>query len=132
MTNSITINNTDAYESRIIEGQIAYWKFKSAASVQTFMDAFMEFQEMIAKPSINSLLVNVEMENAWGKEIQEIWLKTGDVLEEQNILKWAVVSSETSKELTIKYLVKGGKEGKRKYDSFVTPNEDKAIGWLLS
>ncbi len=120
-----------SYESKVINNSIAYWKFLKDASVETFMSAFTEFSVMITNPRITSLLVNVEMENAWGKDIQEIWIRTGDILDQSWVSKWAVVTKESSKELTIKYLIRGGGT-KRKYDHFVSKTEEEAINWLRS
>ncbi|MEM9327117.1 MAG: hypothetical protein AAGA85_15725 [Bacteroidota bacterium] len=120
------------YESKVIDQRIAYWKFKEEATGQTFASAFNEFLGMVGQPAITNLLVNVEMKNAWNRSIQDIWLKTGEVADHHGITKWAVVTSETGKELTIRYLIKGGAGGKRRYAQMVTDDEAEAIDWLLS
>jgi len=119
------------YESKIVKNQIAYWKFLKGSTLETFMDAFEQFHKMINDPNISLLLVNVEMDNAWGREIQEIWIKTGDVLDQTNIRKWAVVTKEVAKELTIKHLIKGAGKVTRNYDHFVGKSESEAIRWLM-
>ncbi|MEP1096734.1 MAG: hypothetical protein ABJG78_16575 [Cyclobacteriaceae bacterium] len=125
------ITSTKFYESKIVKNQIAYWKFLKGSTPETFMDAFEEFNTMITNPKISSLLVNVEMDNAWGREIQDIWIKTGDVLDQTNIKKWAVVTKEVAKELTIKHLIKGAGKVTRSYDHFVGKSENEAIKWLM-
>ncbi len=126
------MSSNQHYESKVIQDKIAYWKFLKDATAETFMNAFVEFNSMITNPNINFLLVNVEMENAWGKEIQDLWIKTGNVLDQNSVAKWAVVTQEFSKELTIKHLIKGGGTATRSYDHLVAKTEEEAINWLLS
>ena len=120
------------YESKVIDQQIAYWKFKENASSETFTQAFNEFVNMVQQPSITNLLVNVEMKDAWNRSIQDIWLKTGEIADQHGIMKWAVVTPETGKELTIRHLIRGGGRGERQYAQMVTTDESEAIGWLLA
>lgn len=117
------------YESKIIDDHIAYWKFKIDATPTTFAEAFDEFNTMVRSPKISKLMVNVEMKNAWGRDIQEIWLKAGEIADTSGITKWTVVSQEKSKQLTIRHLVKGG-GAKRQYSYYITDNESSGFDWL--
>ena len=69
------------------------------------------------------------MKNAWDEHIQNIWLQTGAVADQSGIVKWGIVTPEGNKGLTISYLVKGGKEGKRSYDHFISQSEDEVLEW---
>lgn len=124
--------STKFYESKIVKNHIAYWKFLPGSTPETFIDAFKEFHVMITNPNISSLLVNVQMDNAWGQEIQDIWIKTGDALDQTSIKKWAVVTQEVAKELTIKHLIKGAGKVKRNYGHFVGKSESEALRWLMN
>jgi len=120
---------TTEYESRIIDTKVAYWKFKEKATPQTFQEAFAEFNKMVHRPEVTSLVVCVEMENAWGREIQDIWLKTGEVADLAGITKWGIISPTLYKKYVIRFLVKGGKEGNRRYQYLISDNEEKVITW---
>ena len=112
------------YESRIIDNKIAYWKFKESSTPETFQKAFEEFNEMVHSPQVTRLVVCVEMKNAWGMDIQDIWLKTGEIADMAGIKKWGIISPSLIKKYVIRFLVKGGKDGTRKYQYLISDNEE--------
>ncbi|OLS23607.1 MAG: hypothetical protein HeimC3_08600 [Candidatus Heimdallarchaeota archaeon LC_3] len=126
------MSNSKSYESEIISNgskSIAYWKFKENSTPQTFQDAFVEFNESVHKPEVSRLVVNVEMKNAWNQEVQSLWLKTGELADEAGIEKWGIVTPNATKKLTIQYLIKGGRNGSRKYSHLISTSESEVIDW---
>jgi len=129
MSNTDTAKN---YESKIIGGKVAYWKFKENAVEKSFLQAFDEFQTMVEKNSITRLVVAVEMHDPWGKQIQDIWIKTGEIADKAGIKKWGIyVPEENFKKPTIRFLVNGGGRGTRSYEHFISSDERDVINWAL-
>jgi methyl-accepting chemotaxis protein len=117
------------HESAVINGNIAYWKFLPGATAQSFMDAFDEFNELVHRPEITRLVVAVEMKNPWEQSIQHLWIKTGEIADQVGIKKWGVVPPDMNKEMTVKHLIRGGKDGHRSYETYVSSSEDEVIEW---
>ena len=116
---------------QILDGHIAQWGFTEAATVETFENAFEEFNEVIRRPEIDRLLVKVhESDTSWGKDIQDIWLSTSVILDEVGIEKWGVVAPKDIKRLLIQFLVAGGRERELHYEYFVSHSEDEILNWL--
>jgi len=126
------VDIVETYESRIIGGKVAYWKFKSNANEKSFASAFEEFKKMVNKSRIKSLVVAVEMDDPWGKKIQDLWIKTGEIANDAGIEKWGVYVPENNfKKPTIRYLMNGGSTGNREYEKFISSNEQEVISWAL-
>lgn len=123
---------TDFYVNKIIDGTISYWKFLETATPKTFMDAYEIFKAQVNRSTVKGLMVVVEMQDAWSRDVQHIWIQTGDVAERCGIERWGVVSSSTQKLLTIRRLVSGAGERNRAYDYMVSPSEDEVLAWLRS
>jgi methyl-accepting chemotaxis protein len=117
------------HESRVIEGSIAYWRFLPGATADSFRAAFDEFNELVHRPEITRLVVSVGMKDPWAESIQHLWLKTGEIADDAGIEKWGVVAPDMNKEMTINYLIQGGKEGSRGYETYVSSSEDEVIEW---
>jgi ABC-type transporter Mla subunit MlaD len=117
------------HESRVINGNVAYWRFLSGATAESFTAAFEEFNELVHRPEITRLVVSVGMKNPWAESIQDIWIKTGEIADQAGIEKWGVVAPDMNKEMTINYLIQGGKDGTRSYETYVSSSEDAVIEW---
>ncbi len=117
-------------ESKIIDGNIAYFLFKKEAGPDTFTEIFPDFQQKVADPKIDRMIVDVQMDNAWGKSIQELWLQTGKTANDAGIKRWGVVTAEPKKQMTIEFLIKGGKEGGRDYETYVAQSLDEVLEWI--
>jgi uncharacterized protein YcnI len=120
----------DMTESKIIDGNIAYFRFNKGATAEDFKTLFPDFQAKVQDPKVDKMIVDVQMDDAWGRSIQDIWLQTGQVADEAGIKRWAVVTAEPSKEMTINYLIKGGKERNRSYETHVSESLDKVLAWI--
>jgi hypothetical protein len=119
-------------ESKIIDGKIAYFRFNKGAGPETFAEIFPDFQAKVNSPAVDRMIVDVQMGDAWGKDIQDTWLQTGKVADAAGITRWGVVTAEPSKRMTIEFLVKGGKERDRTYDAFVSDSLDDVLAWIRS
>jgi len=118
------------HQSRVLDGHIACWEFFETADADSFKAAFDEFYELIHRDHIDALVVDVKMKDAWGKDIQELWLKTGELADEAGIKRWGVVTPNLSKKITIRHLVKGGKEGNRSYAYLISDSLDEILTWI--
>ena len=123
---------SNLFESKIIDEKIAYWKFFEHAAIDSYSDAYTEFEEMVRRPEITKLMVVVDQSDAWDEAIHSLWIKTGEAAEENNISKWGIVTpSSFIREMTIKRLVGGGSFNKiRKYQYFVSQKEGEVLDWL--
>lgn len=119
-------------ESKTIDDNVAYFRFNSGATAETFQEIFPEFKAKVSDPKIDKMIVDVQMDDAWGKDIQSVWLQTGEVADQAGIKRWGVVTVEPSKKMTIQYLIKGGKERNRSYDTFVSDSLDEVRNWITS
>ncbi len=119
-------------EIKELDGGVAYFKFLQGATGQTFQNIFTEFQNLVSKPNVTKMIVDVEMKDAWGKDIQEVWLQTGSAADAAGIKRWGVVTAETSKTMTISFLIKGGKERNRSYETYVGSSLDDVVAWIHS
>ncbi len=120
------------YESKIIDGKIAYWRFFKHATVDAFAEAFEEFKEMVQGPRITSLLVAAEMHTAVDNSIQHFWLETSEMASQNGITKWGIVIPKEliMKKLAIQGLVRKGKSGQVAYDYLISDNEQEVLAWL--
>ncbi|NBB90361.1 MAG: hypothetical protein GVY23_04030 [Spirochaetes bacterium] len=123
---------SDLTESKIMDGNIAYFKFNKGAGAEDFQQLFPDFQTKVQDPSVDKMIVDVQMDDAWNKSIQEIWLQTGKVADDAGIKRWGVVTAEPGKTMTINFLIKGGKERNRSYETYVSENLDDVLKWIRS
>ena len=72
-------------ESKIFEGNIASFRFNPGATAETFDEILPDFQSKVTSPKVDRMIVDVQMTDAWGRSIQEIWLRTGEVAEAADI-----------------------------------------------
>lgn len=119
-------------ESKIMEGNIAYFRFNKGAGPEDFQQIFPDFQAKVNDPNVDRMIVDVQMDDAWGRDVQDIWLQTGEVADKAGIRRWGVVTSEPSKKMTIQFLIKGGKERNRSYDTHVSDSLDEILQWVRS
>lgn len=117
-------------ESKIIDGKIAYFRFNKGAGPETFQETFPDFQAKVNSPAVDRMIVDVQMDDAWDKSIQDTWLQTGKVAADAGITRWGVVTAEPAKRMTIEFLIKGGKERNRPYDTFVSEDLDEVLEWI--
>lgn len=123
---------SDLTDSKIIDGNIAYFLFKKGAGPQDFQEIFPDFQAKVQDPKVDRMIVDVQMDDAWGKDIQQVWLQTGDVADQAGIKRWGVVTVEPSKKMTINHLIKGGRDRTRSYEGYVSDNLDDVLNWIKS
>lgn len=119
-------------ESKIMDGNIAYFRFNKGAGPQDFQEIFPDFQAKVNDPNVDRMIVDVQMDDAWGRDVQDIWLQTGEVAEKAGIHRWGVVTAEPSKKMTIQFLIKGGKERNRSYETNVSDSLDEILQWIRS
>ena len=123
---------SDLTESKIMDENIAYFKFNKGAGADDFQQLFPDFQAKVQDPSVDKMIVDVQMEDAWGKSIQDIWLQTGKVADDAGVKRWGVVTAESGKTMTINFLIKGGKERNRSYETYVSEDLDDVLKWIRS
>lgn len=118
------------YKSEIIGGSLAYFEFSESTGEEAFELGLIELRQFVEKGEIKNLLVDVtDMTTAWSKEAQKVWLDTGVLCNENNILKWGVVSPEVGKAYTIRYLIKGA-GSKRNYKAKVSNSKEELLEWF--
>ena len=118
------------YENKVLGGNTAYFKYYESSGQVNFQEGLDEFLKAIIKPEITAVLVEIcEPKAAWSAKGQKAWLENGELADKNGITKWAVICTEDSKLLTLRYLVKGAKT-KRNYKSLVSKNESECYKWL--
>lgn len=118
------------YLSKTIDGNIAYWKFLKNATAESFKDAFEEFLALVSMKHINRLIVAVEMNDAWEPKIKDLWIKTGEVANQNGIKKWGVVTESHIKKLSVSFLMKGANQATRDYEHYVSDSEEDVLDWI--
>ena len=84
-------------------------------------------------PNVDVIMVVVEDdETLFNKEMQDIWIMTGDLADQNGLKKWGVVVPSMTKEVTLQYLVQGGQDGDRNYEHFISTDEDEVLSWVRS
>ena len=63
-------------------------------------------------------------------EIQGYWLRTGEIAQENGIVKWGVVAAGTPRQMTVRYLLRGGNGGSRTYQRFVSDSLRDVLEWI--
>lgn len=115
---------------RLLDGRISYWRFAEDAGEETFRLAFDLFDEVIHRDSVTRLVIRVEMKDSFlGRAIQRIWLRTGEILDTAGVEKWGVVVSDPLKIPTLRFLVRGGHDGQRRYAQLVSGCEEEVLRW---
>ena len=118
------------HESKILDGHIAYFRFLKGNPLESYAQGLEEFKEMTQRPEVNTLMVVVEDDEAmFGEAMQQVWLDTGVLADNNGIEKWGVVVPNTAKQITIEYLVQGGADGIREYDHYVGDDEEDVLDW---
>lgn len=123
---------SDRMEHRTIDTDIAYFRFLKGAGATDFYTMFPEFQALVERPEIDKMVIDIQMNDAWGGEIQDIWLQTGEFAEGAGIKRWGVVTPESSKKMTIRHLIKGGRARNRAYETYVSDSLDEVLQWIRS
>lgn len=120
----------DIAEQRLIDGDIAYFKFSKGAKPEDFLRVFPSFKAMVSDPRVSRMIVDVQMDDVWGKDIQDVWLRTGAEAQAAGIRRWAVVTGDSTKQMTIRHLIRGGRERNRSYESHVAADLEEALAWI--
>lgn len=125
-------NNTEqkAHVVKILDDHILYFRFLKGNDIENYQVGLQECKDNMALPNVDVLMVVVEDdETMFNKDMQEIWLMTGDLADANGLVKWGVVVPSLSKEITIQYLVQGGQDGDRNYEHFISTDEDEVMEW---
>ncbi len=119
------------YENQVIDRDMAYWKFKSKATLDDYISAFHEVILLVGKPNIKKLMVVIEAANAWDDETMVFWVKTRDIANEFNIKKWGIVTPNAIiRKDMIRQLV--ASNGNNTFTHFVSQVEQEAMEWIKS
>ena len=122
-----------AHITKIIDDHILYFKFLKGNAIANYMVGLEECKENMAKPNVDVIVVVVEDEETmFNKNMQDIWLMTGDLADQNGLIKWGVVVPSLSKQVTIEYLVQGGKDGDRDYEHLIAMDENEVLKWARS
>ncbi|MCG8385376.1 MAG: hypothetical protein MJA30_07535 [Cytophagales bacterium] len=115
---------------KILDDHILYFRFLKGNDIENYQVGLQECKDNMSLPNVDVLVVVVEDdETMFNKEMQEIWLMTGDLADANGLVKWGVVVPSLSKEITIQYLVQGGQDGDRNYEHFISTDEDEVMEW---
>ncbi len=118
------------HESKVIDGKIAYFRFLKGNPVDSYGQGLEEFKGMVQSDSLDTLMVVVEDDDAmFGKDMQKVWLDTGEFADQNSIIKWGVAVPNLAKQITIEYLIQGGDDAVREYDHFVSDSENEILEW---
>ncbi len=119
-----------AHIMKIVDDHILYFRFLKGNAVENYQVGLQECKDNMTLPNVNRIVVVVEDDDTmFNKEMQGIWLMTGDLADQNGLTKWGVVVPSLAKEVTIEYLVQGGKDGDRDYDHFISTEEDEVMDW---
>ena len=125
--------NKKAHITKIIDDHILYFKFLRGNEISNYMVGLQECKDNMAKPNVDIIVVVVEDEDTmFNKSMQDIWLMTGDLADQNGLIKWGVVVPSLTKQVTIEYLVQGGKDGDRDYEHLISMDEDEVLKWARS
>ena len=125
--------NKKAHITKIIDDHILYFKFLRGNEISNYMVGLQECKDNMAKPNVDIIVVVVEDEETmFNKSMQDIWLMTGDLADQNGLIKWGVVVPSLTKQVTIEYLVQGGKDGDRDYEHLISMDEDEVLKWARS
>lgn len=100
-----------------IDNHIGYFKFMEDADASDFAAAFEDYHKMVTNPLVKRFVVVMETKT-WNNQIEEIWLNTAKMAEENDIERWGIVSPDSAiHKMTLKRVVK-------KNDFIENPNYD--------
>ena len=124
-------NETQAsHVMKIVDDHILYFRFLKGNELQSYMVGLQECKENMEKPNIDTIVVVVEDdETMFNKDMQDIWIMTGDLADANNLVKWGVVVPSLAKQVVLEYLVQGGKDGDRDYEYLISTDEEDVISW---
>lgn len=118
---------------KIIDDHILYFRFLKGNEISSYQAGLQECKENMEKPNIDVIMVVVEDdETMFNKNMQDIWIMTGDLADQNDLFKWGVVVPSLSKQVAIEYLVQGGKDGDRDYEYLISTDEEDVISWCKS
>ena len=119
--------------TKIIDGHILYFRFLKGNQLSSYQVGLQECKENMELPHVDTIMVVVEDdETMFNKEMQDIWLMTGDLADKNGLVKWGVVVPSLTKQVTIDYLVQGGKDGDRDYEHLISTDENDVLAWCRS
>jgi len=115
---------------KIVDNHILYFRFLKGNELPSYMAGLQECKENMEKPNIDVIIVVVEDdETMFNKEMQDIWLMTGDLADKNDLIKWGVVVPSLAKQVVLEYLVQGGKNGDRDYEYLISTDEEDVMSW---
>ncbi|MDN5202218.1 hypothetical protein QQ008_12610 [Fulvivirgaceae bacterium BMA10] len=124
---------SQSHEMKIVNGDILYFRFIKGNKVEAYSVGLQQCKDNMVKPEVTKIVVVVEDEDTmFSSDMQDIWLMTGELADANGLDKWGVVVPSLEKEITIRYLVNGGKDGVRNYDSFISDDETEVMEWAAS
>ena len=124
---------TKAHITEIIDDHILYFRFLKGNKLENYQVGLQECKDNMALPNVDVIVVVVEDdETMFNKDMQGIWLMTGDLADQNGLVKWGVVVPSLTKEITIEYLVQGGQDGDRNYEHFISTDEEEVMDWAKS
>ncbi len=119
-----------AHIMKIVDNHILYFRFLKGNELSSYEEGLQECKDNMGKSEVDVIMVVVEdIETMFAKEMQDIWLMTGDLADQNGLVKWGVVVPDMAKQVTIEYLVQGGKDGDRDYEHFISTDEDDVMNW---
>ncbi|TRX57770.1 hypothetical protein FNH22_15290 [Fulvivirga sp. M361] len=122
-----------AHITKIVDDHILYFRFLKGNALENYQVGLQECKDNMALPNVDVIVVVVEDDNTmFNKEMQDIWIMTGDLADQNGLVKWGVVVPSLAKEITIQYLVQGGQDGDRNYEHFISTDEEEVIAWAKS
>lgn len=118
---------------KIVDDHILYFKFLKGNELSSYQVGLQECKDNMEKPNIDVIVVVVEDDDTmFNKEMQDIWLMTGDLADANNLVKWGVIVPSLAKQVAIEYLVQGGKDGDRDYEYLISTDEEDVMLWAKS
>lgn len=122
-----------AHIMKIVDNHILYFRFLKGNEISSYYEGLQECKDNMSLPHVDVIMVVVEDdETLFNKEMQDIWLMTGDLADQNGLVKWGVVVPSMTKEVTLQYLVQGGQDGDRNYEHFISTDEDEVLAWVRS
>ena len=120
------------YESKIINGNISFWKFNQHTKEVDYEDAFESYVKTISMPNVKKLITIIEQKGDWNNTIETVWVKTAELAEEQNIEKWGIVTPDSIIwEMTLKRISQhGSATAKTNYEIKISKEEEEVLQWI--
>jgi len=114
-----------------VDKNIGYFKFMEGAKANDFKDAFEDYVKMVTNPSVTRFVVVMKTKR-WDSQIEQVWLKTAEMAEQNNIEKWGIVSPDSAiQKMTFKRIVKRNNFMENpKYDFKISISESEVMDWI--